>query len=99
MGYLLRDHRSTVDWTEKRDGTLEEWDTVACSHCQAIIRIVLKGVNKAREHHRNCPDCKSALCKHCDEAYGKTRSCPGTIRAQIDRALARVAAARSACPV
>lgn len=87
MGYLVRDHRSTVDWTGERDGRLEEWDTVSCRHCQAIVRIVVKGCTKAREHHRDCPDCKGPLCKACDEIYGAVRACPGEFRAQVDRAL------------
>lgn len=89
MGYLIRDHRSTTDWTGSRDGRLEEWDTVSCKHCQAIVRIIIRGVNRAREHHRDCPECKGPLCRDCDAAYGATKTCPGDLRARIERALDR----------
>lgn len=42
-----------------------EYDTLACAHCRAVVRVVIKGVTKAYETPFKCEHCKRPLCKFC----------------------------------
>lgn len=65
-----------------------EFDTVSCCHCQAIIRVVIKGVDAAYETRHYCGHCDGSICNWCqglvDRNGGK---CTGPIAAKVERAL------------
>jgi hypothetical protein len=50
MGYLLHDERAS-------GGTLEEYDTVSCKHCQAVIRII-----RGQRQGAYCMKCGGPVC-------------------------------------
>lgn len=104
MGYLMIDHRCTegvelingAAVLTGKDGRLVEMDTVACEHCQAVIKIVLKGVNRAYDTKHSCPKCVRPICNSCAEAMHVSGGvCPGPVLAQIHRALDRRRAGES----
>ncbi len=55
MGYLMKN-------SDNGKGSLQEWDTVSCKHCQAVIKIV-KGAKKGA-WCQLCfgPVCETAAC-------------------------------------
>lgn len=67
MGFLVIDHRDGFE-PDGSKGRLQEYDTVSCKHCQALIRIVLKGVTKAYETPYRCDRCNGPICRYCGEA-------------------------------
>ena len=90
MGYLSVDHSQTqgVDTygnLSGKDGRLLEFDTVACKHCQAVIKIVIRGVNRAYATKHACSRCRGPICKCCATAMARTKKCPGSFREKIDR--------------
>lgn len=90
MGYLLIDHSQTEGVDEcgqltGKSGKLLEFDTVGCKHCQAVIRIVIKGVNRAYETKHACSKCRGPICNYCAQAMQRTGECPGEFRVVIDR--------------
>jgi hypothetical protein len=87
MGYLSIDHRSTVDPTGTKDGILEEFDTRACPHCQAVIRVLIKGpCRKIVDSPGECDFCRRPICHACAERLKANEICPGEMREKIDRA-------------
>jgi hypothetical protein len=87
MGYLLIDHRSTVDPTGTRDGRLEEYDTIACPHCQAVIKTVVTGPCRTRaDSPGECDYCRRPVCRGCAERLRASGTCPGEMREKVDRA-------------
>ncbi len=90
MGILISDHRSTVDPTGTKDGKLEEWDTVSCPHCQAVIKIKVLGPSRKKiDSPGECDFCKRPICHACAARLAVTEVCPGEMRANIRRALER----------
>lgn len=55
MGYLTVDHRAG-------DGKLEEFDTVSCKHCQAVLKVFNRQPS-------------GAWCLKCDGPVCDTRAC------------------------
>lgn len=45
MGYLVIDHRGGQGIDDKA-GTLQEYDTVSCGHCQAVIAVLTRPTEK-----------------------------------------------------
>lgn len=87
MGYLLKDHRSTVDPTGTRDGRLEEWDTIACCHCQAVIKRIIRGPCRTDiDSPGECDHCKKPVCRECAARLITNEVCPGEMRQKILRA-------------
>ena len=64
MGYLIKDHRQGQG-VDGKQGKLEEYDTVHCRHCGAVIKIVIKGVMKAYETKFSCGTCHGPICRYC----------------------------------
>lgn len=58
MGLLIIDHSGS-------GGVKQEFDTVPCKHCQAVIRVVIKGVKKAYETKSRCSRCHGPICNAC----------------------------------
>ncbi|MBW3538761.1 MAG: hypothetical protein KY476_00675 [Planctomycetes bacterium] len=83
MGYLLIDARAC-------GGEKQEFDTVACVHCGAAIKIVIRGLATAADYETKfrCSRCNGPICRACqervDEAGG---ACTGNIKAKIDHAI------------
>lgn len=69
MGYLLIDH-SAGTGPDGLTGKKVEFDTVSCCHCQALIRVVIKGVEKAYECPYRCDRCRAPICKFCATTLG-----------------------------
>lgn len=87
MGVLIIDHRHTVDPTGTRDGILQEFDTVACVHCQAVIRKVITGPCRTRlDSPGECDHCRRPVCHSCGAKLQIDEACPGEMRAVIRRA-------------
>lgn len=70
MGLLIIDHSACTDPVTGKQGEKLEFDTVSCGHCQALIRLVIKGVKKAYETPYRCARCKLPMCRHCAEVLG-----------------------------
>lgn len=88
MGILISDHRSTVDPTGTRDGKLEEWDTLSCPHCQAVIKVLILGPTRKKiDSPGECDFCRKPICRTCAARLIATEMCPGEMRANIRRAL------------
>jgi hypothetical protein len=66
MGYVSIDHRNGQN-PDGSKGTLVEYDTVSCRHCQAIIQIRLRGVNREVRTPYHCARCNGPICKFCGE--------------------------------
>lgn len=77
MGYLLNDNRVS-------GGEVLEMDTIACCHCRAVIRIVIKGCTKAYETPFNCEHCKKPICRYCAEVL--LGACPGDYMSVVEHA-------------
>src|SRR5262252_6172316 len=95
MGYILSDHRGTVDPTGTKDGMLEEWDTIGCVHCNAVIKIIISGCTRNYDTRFSCLRCRKPICRLCAEAMAVTHQCPGPVRVQVERALVERDALRS----
>jgi hypothetical protein len=57
MGELIIDNRVS-------GGIKEEYQTVGCKHCQAVLRMILAGVNRTREG-AFCLQCSGPICETC----------------------------------
>ncbi len=87
MGILISDHRDVADPTGTKDGKLEEWDTLACPHCQAVIKVLICGPTRKRiDSPGECDWCKRPVCWACADRLMATGRCPGEMRAIIRRA-------------
>lgn len=87
MGYLLIDHRSTVDPTGTRDGVLFECDTVSCPHCQSVIKKVVTGPCRTKiDSPGECDHCRKPICRDCAARLQANEICPGEMKDNIDRA-------------
>jgi hypothetical protein len=87
MGYISIDHRGTVDPTGTKDGTLVEHDSISCPHCQAVIRVIIRGpCHKRPDSPGECEYCKRPICHACAERLKANEICPGEMREKIDRA-------------
>jgi hypothetical protein len=87
MGYVSIDHRHTVDPTGTKDGILEQFDTIACPHCQAVIRKIILGPCRTKpDSPGECDFCKKPICYACAERLKLDEHCPGEMREKIDRA-------------
>ncbi len=65
MGYLLNDGRMA-------GGTLKEYDTVACKHCQAVIKVVKGARSGAWCNLCFGPVCNTAKCAtRCEPFFKK----------------------------
>lgn len=62
----------------------QEYDTVSCKHCQAVIKVVIAGVSKAYETKHRCDRCKGPICRYCAENLGGRCS---PIMAKVEHAL------------
>ena len=83
MGYLLIDNGPPSAVTNVPTGK-HEFDTVACRHCGAVIKIVLKGVTRAYETQYRCQRCDGPICRYCGEQLGAKCS---PVKAKIENAL------------
>ena len=79
MGYLIIDHRGG-------GGKLEEFDTVSCKHCQAVIKII-----PGKREDKWCGLCAGPICEFC-HAKGVCEP----FWSKIERQLARERFLRSA---
>ena len=59
MGYILNDNRAS-------GGALQEWDTVACKHCQAVVK---KEIFAKKGGF--CGRCFGAICIRCAKRMDK----------------------------
>lgn len=85
--YLMIDHRSTCDPTGTRDGKLEEYDCIACSHCQAVLRQIIAGPCRTKlDSPGECDFCKKPVCHACADRLKVDEHCPGEFRQNVDRA-------------
>ena len=94
MGYLLIDHRDVPDVVLPNGfalgigGKLLEYDTQACTHCQAVIKIVVRGVKKALETKYRCGRCAGPVCKYCAVLMAKNGGqCTSHWKAKLDAVL------------
>lgn len=55
--YLCIDNRES-------GGTKEEYDTIPCGHCQALLKLYRQGVNRFRDGGW-CDTCREAICVGC----------------------------------
>jgi hypothetical protein len=66
MGYLMIDHRGTMapDGTK---GRLQEFDTLACKHCQAVVAVLDKNHPNVRSYTPKfkCTRCNGPVCRAC----------------------------------
>jgi len=86
MGYILIDHRGTCDPTGTKDGTLEEYDTIQCPHCQCVIKIKVMGPCRTMiDSPGECDWCRKPICHTCAEMLRVTQRCPGELRQKILR--------------
>ena len=77
MGYLLIDHRGTCDPTGTKDGRTEEYDTISCAHCQAVIKIKILGPCRTEvDGPGECDWCKKPLCHTCGALLMATGKMP-----------------------
>lgn len=96
MGYILIDHRGTCDPTGTKDGRLEEFDCIACPHCQAAIRKVIRGACRTvLDSPGECDHCRRPICHACADRLKATTVCPGEMREKVDRAWQGLRAADS----
>jgi len=87
MGILISDHRSVADPSGTKDGKLEEWDTLSCPHCQAVIKVLICGPTRKRvDSPGECDYCKRPVCRTCAVRLAATEVCPGEMRAIVRRA-------------
>jgi hypothetical protein len=87
MGYVMIDHRHTVDPTGTRDGILEEFDSISCPHCQAVIKKIILGPCRTKpDSPGECDYCRRPICHACADRLRATDVCPGEMREKVDRA-------------
>lgn len=61
-----------------------EFDTVSCRHCQSVIKVVIRGVERAYDTKYRCDRCRGPICKYCAEVLeGKC----SPIMAKVEEAL------------
>lgn len=82
-GVLLIDH-SGGQGPDGQKGRKEEYDIVTCRHCQAIIKMVVRGCTRAYETKFRCEKCAGPICRHCGEVL-KGECSP--ILAKVEKAL------------
>ena len=83
MGIVIVDNRNA-------GGTLGEWDTVACKHCRAVIKVVIKGITRAYNTTYRCGRCCGPVCKACAEVMHQNGgSCTEPFLAKVELALKR----------
>lgn len=89
MGYLLVDHRGG-DGPDGKKGIKVEYDTVACRHCRAVIRILIRGVAGQKEYETpyTCGKCAGPICRFCAEHRNGLNECQPILRV-VELALAQ----------
>lgn len=95
MGYLLIDHSQGAGPPGPdgviRSGIKVEFDTVNCSHCQAVIKVLNAALAGAKDYETpyRCNKCGSRpICRHCAEQMNENGGKCENFRAKIDHALA-----------
>jgi hypothetical protein len=78
MGYVMVDNRAS-------GGTLVEYDTVSCRHCQAVVK-----VTRGQREGFYCMHCGGPVCRHC----GTLGSCTPFMK-KVDDRLRRNALAKA----
>ena len=86
MGQLILDHRGGTNFDGTK-GTLKEYVTVSCPHCQAARAIVLRGCTRQVPFHYKCNRCHEYVCRECAAIMEATKVCPGPFRARVDASL------------
>ena len=87
MGFISIDHRGTCDATGTKNGCLQEWDSVSCPHCQAVLKKHILGPCRTKvESPGECDHCRKPLCVACAERLKINEVCPGEMRENVDRA-------------
>jgi len=86
MGYLLIDHRHTIDPSGTKDGITEEYDTLSCPHCQSVIKKKILGpCRTVVDSPGECDWCRKPICHTCAEMLRVTQHCPGEMRMKVLR--------------
>ena len=66
---------------------LDEYDTIQCSHCQAVIRTKVMGpCRTVVDSPGQCDFCRLPVCHRCAGLLAVNNYCPGEFRANVLRA-------------
>ena len=60
MGYVIVDHRAAPPAVQRQYGRVVEYDTAACKHCGAVIKIV-----RRQRQGEWCLRCGGPVCLRC----------------------------------
>ena len=87
MGFLMIDHRGGCDPTGMKDGRLEEFDTISCPHCQAVIKKKVMGpCRTVVDSPGECDFCRKPICHNCAALLRIDDYCPGEMRIRVLKA-------------